>query len=153
MTLGTDRGDGGDTMTRKTIITAAVWTAVLLACATAAAQKGREDRRVYCWEESGRKVCGDALPASAVDAPRTEFSARNALSRQQVGRALSSEERAAAAQAAREAAPAAASEAARQRRDRAKVESNATEADPPRAYGERITLVDEVGRESRRGRV
>jgi hypothetical protein len=60
------------------------------------------ERKLYCWEENGRKVCGDALPASAVDSARTEISPRSGLQVGQVGRALTAEERAAAeAEAAR----------------------------------------------------
>src|SRR3546814_5068291 len=48
---------------------------LLLATATAAAQD-KAAKKIYCWEEDGHKVCGDALPADAVDAARTEISAR-----------------------------------------------------------------------------
>ncbi|WP_058836234.1 hypothetical protein [Luteimonas abyssi] len=137
-----------------------VWVgslAVLGAFALAApaeAQRGKSaasDRRVYCWEEDGHKICGDALPASAVDAARTEFSSRTGLARERVGRALSSEERAAAGQAAREAAQDAEAETVRRRRDLAMVESYATEADLERAYGDRITLIDESIKTSQMG--
>src|SRR5688500_4028937 len=54
-------------------------------------------KKLYCWNEGGRKVCGDALPATAVDSARTEISARSGLPTGQVSRALTAEERAAAA--------------------------------------------------------
>lgn len=118
--------------------------AVLLALAPiAGAQKaGAEKKKLYCWNENGRKVCGDALPATAVDSARTEISAKSGLPTGQVSRALTAEERAAAATAA---------EAERQRefaaqaermRERAMIESYATEADLRRAFGERIALLD-----------
>src|SRR3546814_2356113 len=67
----TDRpGDG----TMKTMI-AGLACILLLATATAAAQD-KVAKKIYCWEEDGHKVCGDALPADAVDAARTEISAR-----------------------------------------------------------------------------
>ncbi|WP_024888891.1 hypothetical protein [Luteimonas huabeiensis] len=133
-------------------ITTAILTALLALSAPAAAQRSdKAPRRVYCWEEGGRKICGDALPASAVDAPRTEFNAATGLPRAEVGRAPSAEERAAAARAAREAAEAADAEAAARRRDLAMVESYATEADLERAYGERITLIEESVKTSRMG--
>ena len=145
MSAGGPTGGTEAVMATKTIITAALWATALLACLPATAQKaGGDTRRVYCWEESGRKICGDALPASAVDAPRTEFNARTGLAREQLGRALSSAERAAAAEAARQAAQAAEADTARQRRDLAMVESYAAESDLERAYGERITLVEEA---------
>lgn len=125
--------------------------ALALSAPSWAQRSGSPDRRVYCWEEDGRRICGDALPASAVDAPRTEFNARTGLPRAEVGRALSAEERAEAASAARAAAEAAEAEAARRRRDLAMVESYATEADLERAYGERIMLIDESVKTSRMG--
>ncbi|WP_101925530.1 MULTISPECIES: hypothetical protein [Luteimonas] len=97
---------------------------------TAIAQK--EERKVYCWNEGGRRVCGDALPARAVDAARTE-----------VARAPTADERDAAAAAEQLARSAADERAAQQRRELAMVESYATEADLRRAYGERIVLVEE----------
>ncbi|WP_149195225.1 hypothetical protein [Luteimonas suaedae] len=125
----------------KTIVHIAC-LAVLLAPAAAQAQRGDASRRLYCWEEDGRKICGDALPASAVDSARTEISAKTGLRRDQVDRALSEEERAAARLAARVVAAEAEVEAARRRRDLAMVESYDTEADLRRAYGERIALVE-----------
>lgn len=138
-------------MTMRTMLGATAMAVLVAIAPPLSAQKSGETRRVYCWEEGGRKICGDALPASAVDAPRTEFDARTGLARQQLGRALSSEERAAAARAAREAASAAEEETARQRRDLAMVDSYATESDLERAYGERITLVEESIKTSRMG--
>ena len=32
-------------------------------------------KKLYCWNENGKKVCGDALPAEASDSARTEISA------------------------------------------------------------------------------
>ena len=124
---------------------------LLLAPALALAQRGDAERRVYCWEEGGRKICGDALPASAVDAARTEISAATGMVRSQVGRALSDEEKAAAAAEARRAAEQAEAEAAERRRDVAMVESYTTEADLERAYDNRIILIDESIKTSQMG--
>lgn len=134
----------------KTIVHIAC-LAVLLAPAIAQAQRGGANKRLYCWEEDGRKICGDALPASAVDSARTEISAKTGLRRDQVGRALSEEERAAARLAAKQAEAEAEAEAARRRRDLAMVESYTTEADLRRAYGERITLVEASVKTSQMG--
>lgn len=125
--------------------------ALLLAPTLAFAQRGDAERRVYCWEEGGRKVCGDALPASAVDAARTEISAATGTVRARVGRALSDEERAEAEAEARRAAAAAEAEAAERRRDLAMVESYTTEADLERAYDNRIILIDESIKTSQMG--
>jgi hypothetical protein len=102
------------------------------------------EKKIYCWNEGGRKVCGDALPAEAADSARTEISARSGLRTGQVTRALTDAERTAAALATQQAQVAADAEAMRQRRDLAMVESYATEADLRRAYGERTDLLDET---------
>lgn len=100
-------------------------------------------KKIYCWDEGGRRVCGDALPASAADSARTEFSARTGLETGSVGRALTDDERAAAAVAARNARIQADAEAAQHRRDLAMVESYRTEDYLRKAYGERTSLLDE----------
>ena len=51
----------------------------LAATGAAAQTPANADRKVYCWDEGSRRVCGDALPASAVDAARTEISARSGM--------------------------------------------------------------------------
>src|SRR5690606_18659942 len=106
-------------------------------------QKAPADKKLYCWDENGVQVCGDTLPASALDRERTEISARSGARTGQVPRALTTDERTAAALAARAAADAELAEAERHRHDLAMVESYATEDDLRRAYGERITLVEE----------
>jgi len=125
---------------------------LLLATATAGAQD-KATRKIYCWNEDGHKVCGDALPADAADAARTEISARTGMTVRSVERAPTDEERAAAADARKQAALDAEAEAAAKRRDLAMVESYATETDLRRAYGERITLVEESLKTSRLGLV
>ncbi|HZW19349.1 MAG TPA: hypothetical protein VFF71_11140 [Luteimonas sp.] len=132
--------------------TAGLACVLLLATATAAAQD-KTAKKIYCWDEDGHKVCGDALPADAADAARTEISARTGMTVRSVDRAPTAEERAAAAEAGRQAAREAEAEAAAKRRDLAMVESYATEADLRRAYGERITLVEESLKTSRLGLV
>ncbi|MFC3716006.1 hypothetical protein ACFONC_07575 [Luteimonas soli] len=135
----------------KTMI-AGLACVLLLATATAAAQD-KAAKKIYCWEEDGHKVCGDALPADAVDAARTEISARTGIAVRSLERAPTDEERAAAADARKQAARDAEAEAAAKRRDLAMVESYATEDDLRRAYGERITLVEESLKTSRLGLV
>lgn len=125
---------------------------VLLACAGAAmAQSAPPAKKLYCWNENGRKVCGDALPANAADSARSEFNARSGRQTATVNRALTAEEQAAAANAAEEAQAAADAEAARRRRDLAMVESYASEADLRRAYNERIVLLDDALKASQLG--
>jgi len=118
--------------------------ALLLALPLAAvAQKASTDRKLYCWDENGVQVCGDTVPADALDRARTEISAQSGTRTGQVPRALTGDELAIAAAEARAAAEAEMAEAERLRRDLAMVESYATENDLRRAYGERITLVEE----------
>lgn len=132
----------------------------LLACAIAlpadaqqrrGQQSTQAERKLYCWEENGRKVCGDALPPSAVDSARTEISPRSGMRVGEVARALTPEERAAAeAQAARDKQVADA-QAARLRREQAMAISYNTEDDLRAAFGERIVLIDEALKTSRMG--
>lgn len=124
-------------------------TALLLCGGALAAQKQKHGRgkdavtkKLYCWEQDGQKVCGDSLPPGAVDLARTEYSAGSGRRTGELPRAMTDEERAAAASAEKRAEAKAGADAARERRDLAMVESYASEADLRRAYGERIALVD-----------
>lgn len=118
--------------------------ATLLLGIALAAQVAAQDKakKLYCWDEGGRKVCGDALPASAAAAARTEISAKSGRTLDTVGAALTAEQRAAAAQQAQQAQQAADQRMQAQRRDLAMVDSYATEADLRRAYGDRADLLD-----------
>lgn len=157
----TDRSIGrrkGDMNPTHSLAAAALLLA-LAAPAAVLAQSGTKKpttaaapaKKLYCWNEDGRKVCGDALPAHAVDSARTEISARSGLPTGQVDRALTGEERVAAEQAAREARSAAMAEDARKRRDRAMAESYATEQDLRNSFQERIVLLDETVKASQFG--
>ena len=119
--------------------------AALLLGAALSAQVTAQDnksKKLYCWDEGGRKVCGDALPASAAAAARTEISAKSGRTLETIARAMTPEERAAAALAAQQAQQAANQRMQEQRRDIAMVDSYATEADLRRAYGDRSDLLD-----------
>ena len=109
------------------------------------------EKKLYCWNENGRKVCGDALPAEAVDAARTELSVSSGRPLARLGEQLTAEQRAAAEEAEHQARIAANAEAARLRRERAMAESYETEDDLRRAFGERIVLIDEGLKTSRMG--
>lgn len=132
-------------------ITRTIATCLLLATAMAASAQQSPEKKIYCWNEGGRKICGDSLPATATDAARTELSAKSGQRMSEVPRTLTTEERAAAAVAAKDAAAQAEAEATARRRDLAMVESYGTEDDLRRAYGERITLVEESLKTSRLG--
>ena len=109
------------------------------------------EKKIYCWNEGGRKVCGDALPASAANSARTEISSRSGMTTGRVDRALTGSERSAAEVAAEVARRQAEVLALQQRRDLAMVESYMTEADLRRAYGERSMLLDETLKASKLG--
>jgi len=120
-------------------------TAALLAGPAGAQQKaGPQPKKLYCWNEGGRKVCGDALPATAVDSARTEISSKSGLPTGQVGRALTAEERLAAAAQAEIDRQNQFKEAAQRMREHAMAESYATEADLRRAFNDRIALLDDT---------
>ena len=119
-------------------------------CGTAQAQ-AKAQKKVYCWNESGRKICSDALPAEAANSARTEISAKSGLATGQVARALTDSERTAAAASAVIARRQAEANAIQERRDLAMVESYVTEGDLRRAYGERTSLLDETLKASQLG--
>ena len=129
--------------------------ALALASTAAVAQKGAQKgppagKKLYCWEENGRKVCGDALPAEAAGARRSEFNARGRQTGE-IAAAMTPGERAAAAAAAAEKAARDEADANRQRREMAMAESYATEDDLRKAFQARIDLLDESLRASELG--
>lgn len=105
----------------------------------ALAQQPTKSKKLYCWDEGGRRVCGDTLPASAAGAQRTEFDQRTGTATNRVSRALTDEERAQAAAQA-EADKAAAEQL---RREQAMVQVYDTEDDLKRAFQNRFALADE----------
>jgi len=116
-------------------------TSLLAASIPAFAQKQKTvEKKIYCWDENGSKVCGDALPATAVDSARTEFSASGMPTRR-VDRALTDEERSEAARLAEQQRLAALEAAAEIRRELAMVESYASEDELQRAFNHRIELI------------
>lgn len=120
------------------VLLAAAFSAALLSTTVSAQQKDKP-KKLYCWDEGGRRVCSDTLPASAVGHQRTELNATTGSAINRVSRALTEEERAAAALQAK----AQESEEDRRRREMAMVVSYATEKDLQRAFQERFSLVDE----------
>ncbi|MFT3897640.1 MAG: hypothetical protein QM719_08085 [Thermomonas sp.] len=126
---------------RNAIRTAAS-LAMLLVAVQAAGQDKSPGKKLYCWDEGGHKVCGDALPAAAAAAARTEISAKSGRTLDTVGAALTPEQRAAAALAAQQAQQATDQRLQEQRRDLAMVDSYATENDLRRAYRDRSDLLD-----------
>jgi hypothetical protein len=113
--------------------------ALALATAVSAQDANAPKPKLYCWEEGGKHVCGDAFPASAAGRARTEFDTRTGNTVNRVGRALTAEERVQAV--AQEAAQKAREDEAR--REMAMVMSYQTEADLLRAFQNRGDLIEE----------
>lgn len=130
--------------------TALVGVALLCSAFAAPAQKDIK-KKIYCWQEGGRKVCGDSLPASATNSARTEISAKTGVTLNQMGRVLSPAEQAIADEQARQAKLAQEQEQARKRRDMAMVMSYPNEDALRRAYQERILVADEALKTSQLG--
>ena len=105
----------------------------------ALAQQQKPQKKLYCWDEGGRRVCGDTLPASAAGAQRTEFDQRTGTATNRVSRALTDDERAQAAAQA----DAARLAAEQLRREQAMVQVYDTEDDLKRAFQNRFELADE----------
>ena len=116
-------------------------TLAILALPALAQTKPAAEKKIYCWDEGGRKVCGDALPATAVDNARTEFSSSGMATRH-LDRAPTDAERAELDAQAEQARVAAADADARERRELAMVESYASEEDLRKAYAHRIGLLE-----------
>ncbi len=124
-------------------------TTALLLAAPALAQKPA-GKKIYCWFEDDRKICGDALPASAVDNARTEFSV-SGIPTKRLDRAPTDAERAVADAQAEQDRLLAIAAAAEARQELAMVESYASEADLRRAFTHRLGLLDASVKTSRLG--
>ena len=125
--------------------------ALLATPSTGMAQKSEPQKKLYCWDEGGRRVCGDALPASALDKARTEVSSRSGLAGNRIDRALTEQERQALAE--RQAVAAADAEvlAAEHRRDLALAESYDSEQALRDAFKIRYEITDEGLKTTRMG--
>lgn len=113
--------------------------ALALTAAVSAQDPNAPKPKLYCWEEGGKHVCGDAFPASAAGRARTEFDTHTGNTVNRVSRALTAEERVQAA--AEEAAQKAREDQAR--REMAMVMSYQTEADLQHAFQNRVDLIEE----------
>ena len=72
--------------------------ASVLALPTLAQNKPTDTgKKLYCWDEGGKRTCSDTLPPEAVNNAREEFNARSGLRSAEVQRALTAEEQADAA--------------------------------------------------------
>jgi hypothetical protein len=125
--------------------TATIWSlrialaaAILGWVSLAGAQNKTPDKKLYCWNENGRKVCSDSLPASAVDRQRVEINQTSGTAVRSIARALTEAERDQQTAAAK----AAEGQEARLRREMAMVQTFSTEADLERSFRNRFELLD-----------
>lgn len=129
-----------------TVRTSYMLAAVLVAAPLAHAQGNKAaapaNKKLFCWEEKGQRVCSDALPADAVNVARDEISATSGLRTGGVERALTDEERAQAAIAAQQQLIDAAAADMRRRTDAAMLLSYRSEEELSRVFNERTAIVD-----------
>ncbi|WP_183112006.1 hypothetical protein [Xanthomonas campestris] len=119
---------------------AAVAAAVV--AAPGVAQDKPAAKKLYCWNQNGARVCSDTLPPEAVNQARDEFNVKSGMRSAEVQRAMSSDERAAAAASEQQRQADLAAEQMRKRTDQAMLMSYQSEDDLRRVFNERIAIVD-----------
>nr|WP_298127438.1 hypothetical protein [uncultured Pseudoxanthomonas sp.] len=139
-----------------TFRTSLALSAVLLVLAPTVLAQGKNkpaaptaNKKLFCWEEKGQRVCSDALPADVVNAARDEISATSGLRTRGVARAMSEEERAQAAVAAQQKMIDDAASEMRRRTDAAMLMSYRSEDELRRVFNERTAIVDNNVRTAR----
>lgn len=76
------------------------WLALGLATLAAPAVAQKADKKLYCWDENGSRVCSDALPPDAVNRARDEINSKSGMRTSSVAAPMTEAERAAAQAAA-----------------------------------------------------
>lgn len=72
------------------------WLALGLAALAAPVVAQKADKKLYCWDENGSRVCSDALPPDAVNRARDEINSKSGLRTSSVAAPMTEAERAAA---------------------------------------------------------
>lgn len=126
----------------KTGVAVLMLLATLAVPALAQNKPADPGKKLYCWDEGGRRICSDTLPAEAVNRAREEFNARSGLRSAEVQRALTAEERADAALAAAQAQVDAAAVETRKRTEQAMLSTYGSEDALRRVFNERTAIVD-----------
>lgn len=116
--------------------------ALLLAAAPALTAQTAPNKKLYCWDQNGQRVCSDTLPPEALDRAREEISSVSGTRTAEVARALTEEERALAALEQAQQLADDAAEQTRRRTDQAMLLSFPTEDDLRRVFTERAGIVD-----------
>ncbi|HYG06131.1 MAG TPA: hypothetical protein VD865_06925 [Stenotrophomonas sp.] len=128
--------------TRAMLGIAVLAVLALPAHAQSRSNKPAAQKKLYCWDQNGQRVCSDTLPADAVNQARDEINANSGMRSAEIDRALTAEERAvAAANAAQQQADLAA-EQTRKRTEQALLLTFENEDDLRRVFNERTALID-----------
>ena len=126
----------------KTSGVALLLLAMLALPAAAQTKSNASSKKLYCWDEGGRRICSDTLPPEAVNSARDEFNAASGLRSGEVQRALTAEERAdAAIEEAQKRVDQAAADT-RRRTEQAMLTTFETEEELRRVFNERTGIVD-----------
>jgi hypothetical protein len=122
-----------------------------MAHAAAPAQNSQagSNKKLYCWNQNGQRICSDTLPPEAVNQARDEFNAKSGLRSAEIERALSADERAAAAAVEAQHRADEAAQQTRKRTDQAMLMSYQTEDDLRRVFSERTNIIDNNVRTAR----
>jgi len=120
----------------------AMLAALVLLPAPAMAQQKAANKKLYCWDQDGQRVCADTLPAEAAGMARDEISASSGMRTGQVQRALTPEERAALAEEEQRRQLDAMAEETRRRTEQAMLITFQDENELRRVFSERVTLVE-----------
>lgn len=100
------------------------------------------EKKLYCWNQNGVRVCSDTLSPEVMQHERDEINSKSGTRTRTVQRALTPEERAAAALADAQRLADAAAEQTRKRTDQAMLLSFQNEDELLRVFKERIGIVD-----------
>lgn len=109
-----------------------------------AAKSGAAPKKIYCWEENGSKVCGDAMPASAANSARTEINAKTGNVTRSIDKAQTPEERAAIERQQRAAAAQQQQVQSQAERGQALLMTYGSEAALNMAFDERVETVKQA---------
>lgn len=131
----------------KTVLSLPLLILALAAVGPAAAQP-----KLYRWVDAEGKVhYSDSLPPEAIDQARRELSKESGMTTARIERAMTPEELAAIENERERAQAAEAAAQARRERDRILFNSYPTEAELERAFGSRLTMLDEAIRSAQIG--
>ena len=128
--------------TRRATRLAMLAAGLILPALAFAQDKPAANKKLYCWNKNGQRICADSLPPEALAAAREEISISSGMRTGQVQGALTDEERAAQAEAEAQRRTEALALETRRRTDQAMLTSFQSEEELRRVFAERVNLVD-----------